>query len=309
MREKRATAEKKRVNYYPFGLKHKGYNNNISSLGNATAQKYMFNQGTSGKNFQGKKGKSFRVERQEELGLNLDMTKFRMYDYALGRFTSIDPLADANPQESWTPYQYAYNSPTQYNDPYGDCPWCVWGAVIGGVLEYGGQVVSNYAQGKTGVDAWTDVDGGKIAVATLTGAATGGLGSIKVVGTTAKVYKAIATTKTTVVGSMMKQYAGKDSNGKVDVKSTGVDAAMSVIKLPKVKLTKGTSAKVNVAKTKVSKAEAVRKGTGGRKVAIDKAKQNLKKMEARNSSAEVVEKVVNKINSKVVKTKIKEEIK
>jgi len=52
------------------------------------------------------------------------MTKFRMYDYALGRFTSIDPLADANPQESWTPYQYAFNSPIQYNDPYGDCPKC-----------------------------------------------------------------------------------------------------------------------------------------------------------------------------------------
>ena len=79
--------------------------------------------------------------------------------------------------------------------------------------------------------------------------------------------------------------------------------------LPKVKLTKGTSAKVNVAKTKVSKAEAVRKGAGGRKVAIDKAKQNLKKMEARNSSAEVIEKVVNDVIKKVVKTKIKEEIK
>lgn len=55
--------------------------------------------------------------------------------------------------------------------------------------------------------------------------------------------------------------------------------------------------------------EAVSKGIGGRKVTIDKAKQNLKKMEARNSSAEVIEKVVNDVIKKVVKIKIKEEIK
>ena len=69
----------------------------------------MYNQGTSGKNFQGKEGKSFKVERQEELGLNLDMTKFRMYDYALHRFTSIDPLADAKSlTQSWTPYHKSF---------------------------------------------------------------------------------------------------------------------------------------------------------------------------------------------------------
>ena len=111
----------------------------------------MYNQGTSGKNFQGKEGKSFKVERQEELGLNLDMTKFRMYDYALGRFTSIDPLADANPQESWTPYQYAYNNPIVYNDPYGDCPEC-WEFLKGvgrGIGSFISSSVDNYSfQGK-----------------------------------------------------------------------------------------------------------------------------------------------------------------
>ncbi|CAM1356395.1 DUF6443 domain-containing protein [Tenacibaculum halocynthiae] len=171
-------------NYYPFGLKHKGYNNITNSLGNSTAQKYMFNQGTSSKNFQGKKGKSFKVERQEELGLKLDMTKFRMYDYALGRFTSIDPLADANPQESWTPYQYAYNSPAQYNDPYGDCPWC-WGAVIGGVAEYLGQVAVNLSNGDSWDDAmWYNVDGADIVLSTVEGALTGGASTLKRVGIT-----------------------------------------------------------------------------------------------------------------------------
>jgi RHS repeat-associated protein len=109
-------------NYYPFGLEHKGYNNVVTSTN--PAQNYKFNQGTSDKNFQGKEGKSFKVERQLDLGLNLDMTKFRTYDYTLGRFTSVDQLANSSPQESLSPYQYAFNSPIQYNDPYGDCPEC-----------------------------------------------------------------------------------------------------------------------------------------------------------------------------------------
>ena len=157
-------------NYYPFGLKHKGYNNVVSSNGNSTAQKYMFNQGTSSKNFQGKEDKSFKVERQEELGLNLDMTKFRMYDYALGRFTSIDPLADANPQESWTPYQYAYNNPIRYNDPYGDCPQCLWGSIIGAAVDYGLQVSVNLVEGKSLGDSLTDVDGTSILISAGAGA-------------------------------------------------------------------------------------------------------------------------------------------
>lgn len=66
-------------NYYPFGLKHKGYN---SLTGNNNKYKY-----------QGQ-------ERQDELGLNWDSFKWRNYDHAIGRFMSIDPLAE----------KYAYNS-------------------------------------------------------------------------------------------------------------------------------------------------------------------------------------------------------
>jgi RHS repeat-associated protein len=113
----------RRNDYYPFGLKHKGYNNVVTSTN--PAQNYEFNQGTSDKNFQGEEGKSFKVERQLDLGHNLDMTIFRTYDYTLGRFKSVDPLADTSPQESLSPYQYAFNSPIRYNDPYGDCPECL----------------------------------------------------------------------------------------------------------------------------------------------------------------------------------------
>lgn len=168
-------------NYYPFGLKQKGYNNVITSTN--PAQNYKFNQGTSGKNFQGKEGKSFKVERQLDLGLNVDMTKFRMYDYALGRFTSIDPLADANPQESWTPYQYAYNSPIQYNDPYGDCPWCI-GALVGALVDVAIQTVEISLDDSKTID---DFSFASVGVSALAGATGVGLATkLKKVGTIGK---------------------------------------------------------------------------------------------------------------------------
>ncbi|MCL9804653.1 DUF6443 domain-containing protein [Flavobacterium amniphilum] len=70
-------------NFYPFGLKHEGYNNAIAG-GNAIAQQFKY---------QGQ-------ERQEELGLMWDSFKWRNYDPAIGRFMSIDPLAE----------KYTYNS-------------------------------------------------------------------------------------------------------------------------------------------------------------------------------------------------------
>ena len=59
------------------------------------------------------------------------MTKYRLYDYALGRFVNVDPLADALGQDSWTPYHYVFNNPILYNDPYGDI--CIPCFVIPGI--------------------------------------------------------------------------------------------------------------------------------------------------------------------------------
>ncbi|MEM1408181.1 MAG: RHS repeat-associated core domain-containing protein [Bacteroidota bacterium] len=97
--------------YYPFGLTFNSYERIT-----AKKNRYKFNQGTG--------DKKFRTERITDLDLNLDMTKYRMYDYTTGRFTSIDPLSDAANQETLTPYQYGYNNPIKYSDPYGDCPGC-----------------------------------------------------------------------------------------------------------------------------------------------------------------------------------------
>ena len=83
--------------YYPFGLEHKGYNNTI--IGREHQYK-----------FQG-------VEYNENLGLNLYEMDWRQYDPAIGRFTSIDPLAE---ERNWlTPYNFVQNNPIIRVDPSG----------------------------------------------------------------------------------------------------------------------------------------------------------------------------------------------
>jgi RHS repeat-associated protein len=69
--------------------------------------KYLFNDG---------------AERQEELGLDIDLTRYRAYDPAIGRWWQIDPKADVEDLVSLTPYNYSFNNPIRWNDPLGDCP-------------------------------------------------------------------------------------------------------------------------------------------------------------------------------------------
>ena len=84
-------------NYYPFGMKHSGYNSN-----NAQANyKYKYN------------GK----ELQDELGLNVTAMDFRQYDSAIGRFNCIDPLAEMKYDS--TPFRFGFNNPNFWSDPSG----------------------------------------------------------------------------------------------------------------------------------------------------------------------------------------------
>ena len=102
--EKRVSEEKKRVNYYPFGLKHKGYNNV------QTGRDHKFGFGNK--------------EEQEELGLAwIDITA-RNYDPALGRWMNVDPLAEQMRRHS--PYNYAFNNPIKFTDPDGKKPSDHW---------------------------------------------------------------------------------------------------------------------------------------------------------------------------------------
>jgi len=90
-------------NYYPFGLKHEGYN----ALAGNPGYQYKYN------------GK----ELQTETGMYDYGARFYMPD--IGRWGVVDPLAEL--QSRFSPYHYSYNNPIFYNDPtgmIGDCPTC-----------------------------------------------------------------------------------------------------------------------------------------------------------------------------------------
>ena len=82
-------------NYYPFGLKHEGYNS--SSAGNQSYQ-YKYN----GKELQ-------------ETGMYDYGARFYMPD--IGRWGVVDPLAEKS--RRWNPYTYAFNNPLRFIDPDG----------------------------------------------------------------------------------------------------------------------------------------------------------------------------------------------
>lgn len=84
--------------YYPFGMRMA-----MSETKLDTDQKYRYN------------GKELQEETEWfDYGA-------RMYDASLGRWLSLDPLAQQ--YYSWSPYNYAYNSPIRYSDPDGSIPW------------------------------------------------------------------------------------------------------------------------------------------------------------------------------------------
>lgn len=84
-------------NYYPFGMKHEGYN----TTGTPPDYKYKYN------------GK----ELQDELGLNIYDYGARNYDPALGRWMNVDPLAEK--MRRYSTYNYAFDNPLRFTDPDG----------------------------------------------------------------------------------------------------------------------------------------------------------------------------------------------
>ncbi|WBV60484.1 DUF6443 domain-containing protein [Chryseobacterium camelliae] len=82
-------------NYYPFGLKHEGYNN----IGGNAAYQYKYN----GKELQTESG-------MYDYGA-------RMYMPDLGRWFNQDPLSEE--YRKWSPYNYAMNNPISFIDPDG----------------------------------------------------------------------------------------------------------------------------------------------------------------------------------------------
>jgi RHS repeat-associated protein len=97
--------------YYPFGLTFNSHRRERSPI-----NRFLYNQGSG--------DKKFLTERILDLGLAIDLTRYRVYDPAIGRWWQTDPLADQINLISFTPYNYAFSNPIRYNDPEGDCPFC-----------------------------------------------------------------------------------------------------------------------------------------------------------------------------------------
>lgn len=160
------------------------------------------------------------IERVEELGL-YDYGA-RWYDPAIGRWTSVDPLADHPNQVMMSPYQYAWGDPVSLTDPDGKCPWC---AAISTSIEYGSQVYSNYQSGHTGYDAWVGkVDFVDVAVEGTLGLIPGGklVTAGKLVG--GEVVK--SSLDVTIDGEV--SYVGDGTEGK-DLASVAKDAGLNTV--------------------------------------------------------------------------------
>ena len=114
----------KENHYYPFGLRHSGYNSDLNiyakdGIGIRIKPAPSLFVTSFQYKYQGQ-------ERQDELGLNWDSFKYRNYDYAIGRFMSVDPLAEEYPNVS--PYTYCLNNPINAIDPDGRRVYFVGGA-------------------------------------------------------------------------------------------------------------------------------------------------------------------------------------
>ena len=132
----------------------------------------------------------------------------RMYDPALGRFLSVDPMAETC--LNMTPFAYCGNNPIIRVDPEGEIWHIVGGAVVGAVLEGGSALI----QGKTGKE---------IGAAAVRGAIEGGVvaateGAGLMVGI-------ISNAGASVVGSAVEQVIAND--GDIDIKVVGRDALVS----------------------------------------------------------------------------------
>lgn len=118
-------------NFYPFGLQHKGYNNIVSANANSVAKNFKYN------------GK----ELEESLELHLYEYGARMYNPAIARFTSIDPLTEDYISQSV--YVYAANNPIFFQEKNGESPDTIY-------VSESGEVIADIDDGSDAVYVVTD---------------------------------------------------------------------------------------------------------------------------------------------------------
>ncbi len=110
------------THYYPFGLTMAGISS--KAMGGMETV-YKFNAGT---------------ELDNDLGIAIYETAFRMYDPQIGRFAQVDPMVDS--YADWSPYSFAFDDPVFWNDPLGAEPDPYLQKLIDQLIEsgYGGAI-------------------------------------------------------------------------------------------------------------------------------------------------------------------------
>ncbi|SEH33975.1 RHS repeat domain-containing protein, partial [Chryseobacterium culicis] len=220
-------------NYYPFGLKHEGYN---VLLGNS-AYKYKYN------------GKELQESGMYDYG-------WRQYMPDIGRWMQTDPLIKDhdftfNPSEideddedevnrtiettlgngggifnpdNLNPFSYGYNNPIKFDDPDGRCPTCIVGALVGAATEYGLQVAANYLDPEV-KNKWTDnISLSSIALSAAEGALTQGGSALRkaAVKTTVMIAKNTVEINTTKGAKVETNFRNVAKNTLIDAAAGGI---------------------------------------------------------------------------------------
>lgn len=108
--------------YYFYQNDHLGNNRVVATASGAVTQKtHYYPFGTAFAESTNRDSQPYKYngkELDQMHGLNLYDYSARYYESAIGRFTSVDPLAEK--YYSWSPYAYCANNPIRFIDPTGE---------------------------------------------------------------------------------------------------------------------------------------------------------------------------------------------
>jgi len=140
--------------YYPFGMliPSLGSTNTIGALKD---NRYLYN------------GKEY----QDDFELNWHDYGARFYDPQIGRWHSVDPLAEHPRQIDKSPYAAFWNNPIRYADPDGRCPECEENSENpeeGQEYTSEGGATYRYQKNEKGELVWVRVDMPDLPAATIT---------------------------------------------------------------------------------------------------------------------------------------------
>ncbi|MEN0052367.1 MAG: DUF6443 domain-containing protein [Mucilaginibacter sp.] len=195
--------------YYPFGMD--------VAIGSkpSTKNNYLYN----------------KKELQD--GVNWYDYGARFYDPVIGRWTTVDPSADEEDQESDNPYIYVANNPISRTDPDGKIWGQVIGAVVGAAVDYGTQVYANYQTNSTlpqsqRSNPWTkNINLVSIGTSALEGALTNGESAIKSVGTKLAIKVGVAAINNTL--EIKTSNEGLKVNVNTDVVNVAKNATVDLV--------------------------------------------------------------------------------